>query len=162
MGEVFAAKRLGDGREVAIKVVSHRIVDDTLMARLEREAMAARRIKSIYVPEVFEVDRTEDGELYLVMRLLHGEPLSARIKERRALQWPEVEAIVDDVLSGLADAHAAGAWSTATSSRATSSSSTSRSPRSRTTRRRLLQSGLPRQRRARDDSRLRRLQARCE
>jgi eukaryotic-like serine/threonine-protein kinase len=108
MGEVFAAKRLEDGREIAIKVVSHRIVDDTLMARLEREALAARRIKSIYVPEVYEVGRTEDGELYLVMRRLHGEPLSGRLKEKRALHWPEVERLVDDVLSGLADAHAAG------------------------------------------------------
>jgi len=108
MGEVFAALRLEDGRDVAVKVVSHRIVDDTLMARLEREAIAARRIRSIYVPEVYEIDRTEDGELYLVMRLLHGEPLATRLKERRALHWPEVSRIVDDVLSALADAHAAG------------------------------------------------------
>ncbi len=108
MGEVFAAKRTDDGREVAIKVVSHRIVDDTLMARLEREAVAARRIRSIYIPEVYEVDRTQDGELYLVMRRLHGESLATRLKERRALHFPEVERIVDDVLSALADAHAAG------------------------------------------------------
>jgi serine/threonine protein kinase len=108
MGEVFSAKRLLDDREVAVKVVSHRIVDETLMARLEREALAARRIHSVYVPEVYEVDRTEEGELYLVMRLLHGESLATRLKERRALHWPEVERIVDDVLSALVDAHAAG------------------------------------------------------
>jgi len=108
MGEVFAARRLADGVEVAIKVVSRSIVDDTLMARLEREATAARRIKSIYVPEVYDVDRTEDGELYLVMRRLHGESLAARLKEQRALHWPQVEQLVDDVLSALADAHAAG------------------------------------------------------
>jgi serine/threonine-protein kinase len=108
MGEVFSAKRTDDGREVAIKVVSHRIVDDTLMARLEREATAARRIQSIYVPEVYEIDRTAEGELYLVMRRLHGESLATRLKERRALHWTEVERLVDDVLSALADAHAAG------------------------------------------------------
>ncbi len=108
MGEVFAAKRIEDGREVAVKVVSHRIVDDTLMARLEREATAARRIQSIYVPEVYDVARTEDGELYLVMRLLHGESLATRLRERRVLHWPEVERLVDDVLSALSDAHIAG------------------------------------------------------
>ena len=108
MGEVFAAKRTDDGREVAIKVVSHRIVDDTLMARLEREATAARRIQSIYVPEVYEIDRTPEGELYLVMRRLHGESLATRLKERRALHWTDVERIVDDVLSALSDAHGAG------------------------------------------------------
>ncbi len=108
MGEVFSAKRTGDGREVAIKVVSHRIVDDTLMARLEREATAARRIQSIYVPEVYEIDRTAEGELYLVMRRLHGESLATRLKERRALHWTEVERLVDDILSALSDAHGAG------------------------------------------------------
>ncbi len=108
MGEVFAATRVADGQQVAIKVVSRRIVDDTLMARLEREAVAAGRIRSMYVPEVYEVDRTTDGELFLVMRLLHGEPLATRLRDRRALHWPEVQHIVDDVLSALADAHAAG------------------------------------------------------
>jgi serine/threonine-protein kinase len=112
MGEVFAAKRVdGDFSgpvEVAIKVVSRSVVDDTLMARLEREAIAARRIRSLYVPEVYEVDRTESGELYLVMRRLHGESLQTRLKEKRALHFPEVERIVDDVLSALIDAHAAG------------------------------------------------------
>jgi len=105
---VFAATRMVDGQQVAIKVVSRRIVDDTLMARLEREAAAAVRIRSMYVPEVYEVDRTPDGELFLVMRLLHGEALATRLRDRRALHWPEVQHIVDDVLSALADAHAAG------------------------------------------------------
>ena len=108
MGEVFAATRLTDGQQVAIKVVSRRIVDETLMARLEREAVAAGRIQSMYVPEVYEVDRTQDGELFLVMRLLHGEALATRLRDRRALHWPEVQHIVDDVLSALSDAHGAG------------------------------------------------------
>ena len=108
MGEVFAARRLADGAEVAIKVVSRRVVDDTLMARLEREAIAARRVKSTYVPEVYDVDRTEEGELYLVMRLLHGISLSQRIRESGVLGWAELRPIVEDVLQGLADAHAAG------------------------------------------------------
>ncbi len=108
MGEVFAAKRTYDGAEVAIKVVSRTVVDDTLMARLEREAVAARRIKSLFVPEVYEIDRTQDGELFLVMRRLHGQSLSERLRVRPVLPWDEVRRIVDDALSGLADAHAAG------------------------------------------------------
>lgn len=108
MGEVFSARRLSDHLPAAIKVVSRVVVDETLMARLEREAIAARRIKSDFVPELYEVDRTDEGELFLVMRLLEGVPLSQRMRERAVLSWPEVYAIVDDVLSGLADAHAAG------------------------------------------------------
>ncbi len=108
MGEVFSARRVADGAMVAMKVVSRRVVDDTLMARLEREAVAARRVKSMYVPEVFDVDRTEEGELYLVMRLLHGTSLSQRMRDRGVLSWAELRPIAEDVLQGLADAHAAG------------------------------------------------------
>ncbi len=109
MGEVFAAERTADGLHVAIKVVSRSVVDDTLMARLEREAIAARRIKSEFVPEVYDVDRTEEGELFLVMRLLWGVSLSQRLRERGGvLGWDEVRPLVDDVLCGLIDAHAAG------------------------------------------------------
>jgi serine/threonine protein kinase len=108
MGEVFAARRVRDSLDVAIKVVSRTVVDDTLMSRLEREAIAARRIKSAFVPELFEVDRTDDGELFLVMRLLSGVTLPHRLRERGVLPWDEVRTLVDDVLSGLCDAHAAG------------------------------------------------------
>ena len=108
MGEVFSARRVTDGVEVAVKVVSRRVVDSTLMVRLEREAVAARRVRSVYVPEVYDVDHTEEGELYLVMRRLHGVSLSQRLKDRGVISWIELRPIVEDVLQGLADAHAAG------------------------------------------------------
>src|SRR5262245_31649221 len=109
MGEVFAARRRSDGAEVAIKVVSRTLVDDTLMGRLYREAVAAGHIKSDRIPEVFEVGRTHDGELFLVMRLLHGVTLSQRMRDRGSvMMWDEVRLIVLDVLAGLVDAHAAG------------------------------------------------------
>lgn len=108
MGEVFSARRVVDGAEVAVKVVSRRVVDDSLMVRLQREAVAARRVRSAYVPEVYDVDHTEEGELYLVMRRLHGVSLSQRLKDRGVLAWAELRPMVEDVLQGLADAHAAG------------------------------------------------------
>jgi serine/threonine-protein kinase len=108
MGEVFGARDLREGGEVAIKVVRRTMVDDTMMARLEREAVAARRIESPFVPKVFEIDRTEEGELFLVMERLDGEALSQRLRDRGALTWDEVRALVDDVLQGLCHAHAAG------------------------------------------------------
>ena len=108
MGEVFSAHRVADGAEVAVKVVSRRVVDTTLMVRLEREAIAARRVRSAYVPEVYDVDHTDEGELYLVMRRLHGVSLSQRLKDRGVLAWSELSPLVEDVLQGLSDAHTAG------------------------------------------------------
>lgn len=109
MGHVFAATDLaGPGPPVALKVVSRLVFDETLMARLHREAEAASRIRSEYVPRVFEVSDTDERELFLVMERLVGEPLSQRMRDKGALVWSEVIQIGEDVLRGLIDAHTAG------------------------------------------------------
>lgn len=108
MGQVFAATDLEGGHEVAVKIVSRHFVDDVLMARLHREALAAARIRSDYVPRLLEVAETEDGETFLVMERLVGESLSAHLRERGALPWADVARVGEDVLRGLIDAHTAG------------------------------------------------------
>jgi serine/threonine protein kinase len=108
MGEVFRAIHLETGSDVAIKVVSRVLLDDVLIARLEREALAAGRISSDYVPHVLEIDRTDDGELFLVMQLLFGESLSQRLRGGEPTSWEDAKLVGDNVLRGLIDAHAAG------------------------------------------------------
>jgi tRNA A-37 threonylcarbamoyl transferase component Bud32 len=124
MGEVFSAQVVTDdpynvnirrGMRVAVKVVNRMVVDDLLMARLEREAQAARLIHSAYVPALLAVDRTPDEskegqeELFLVLQLLEGQSFSHRLKARGGfLTWPEVFRLGEDVLRGLMDAHRAG------------------------------------------------------
>ncbi|MBS2020026.1 MAG: serine/threonine protein kinase [Deltaproteobacteria bacterium] len=113
MGHVFAATDLGgtpgdDRAPVAIKVVSRVTFDETLLARLHREAEAAARIRSDYVPHVLEVSDTDDKEMFMVMERLVGEPLSQRMRDKGFLPWPEVAQIGQDVLRGLIDAHTAG------------------------------------------------------
>jgi eukaryotic-like serine/threonine-protein kinase len=110
MGQVFAATVLDSSarEQVALKVVSRLLVDETLMIRLHREAEAAARIRSDFVPRVLDVSDTEDGETFLVMERLVGEPLSQRIRDNGALPWSEVARIGEDVLRALIDAHTAG------------------------------------------------------
>ncbi len=124
MGEVFSAQVVDDdpynvnirrGMRVAVKVVNRMVCDDLLMARLEREAQAARLIHSAYVPALLAVDRTPDEskegqeELFLVMELLLGQSFSHRLKARGGfLSWEEVYPMGEDVLRGLMDAHRAG------------------------------------------------------
>ena len=109
MGEVFEATSLGTGQRVAIKVVNRTFLDTMLIERLRREAEAARRVQSEFVPQLFDVDKTPDGELFLVMELLHGETLASRLRRRSGLlAWEEVAHVGEDMLRGLIDAHAAG------------------------------------------------------
>jgi len=123
MGHVFAATAVDGvhstatwtgvgpaepGTEVAIKVVSRLLFDETLMARLRREAEAAARIRSDYVPRVLEVASTDDREVFLVMERLEGDSLSQRMKDKGPLPWGDVVQIGEDVLRGLIDAHTAG------------------------------------------------------
>jgi serine/threonine-protein kinase len=112
MGHVYAATDIENAVHssppVAIKVVSRLVFDETLMARLRREAEAAARIRSEYVPRVLEVSATDDQEMFLVMERLVGEPLSQRMRDKGPLPWSEVVQIGEDVLRGLIDAHTAG------------------------------------------------------
>ncbi len=109
MGEVFAASNLETGDRVAIKVVTRSVLGDLLVQRLYREAQAAARVHSPYVPRLIEVGRDEQGELFLVMELLHGETLGERLRRVGGhLAWDEVRWIGEHVLLGLIDAHAAG------------------------------------------------------
>jgi serine/threonine protein kinase len=106
--EVTLLRPSVDSFRVAIKVVSRAVVSEAAMARLQREAVAASRIKSEFVPELIDVSTTAEGELFLAMEILYGETLAARLKRRRSLHWEEAFALGDDVLSGLIDAHEAG------------------------------------------------------
>ncbi len=109
MGEVFSASNLETGDRVAIKVVTRSALGDLLVQRLYREAQAAARVQSAYVPRLIEVGRDEQGELFLVMELLHGETLSERLRRGGGfLTWDDVRWIGEHVLLGLIDAHAAG------------------------------------------------------
>jgi eukaryotic-like serine/threonine-protein kinase len=109
MGHVFAATDLAaPASKIAVKVVGRVVFDETLKVRLHREAEAAARIRSEYVPRVLEVSDTEDGEMFLVMERLVGEPLSQRMRDRGPLPWSDVAQIGEHVLRGLIDAHTAG------------------------------------------------------
>ncbi|MGH7298104.1 MAG: serine/threonine-protein kinase, partial [Polyangiaceae bacterium] len=108
MGEVFEATTLTTGQRVALKVVNRSFADTMLMERLRREAEAATRVQSEFVPQLYDVDKTPEGELFLVMELLHGETLASRLKRRGGLlSWEDVGHIGEDVLHGLIDAHEA-------------------------------------------------------
>lgn len=108
MGEVYAATDLRSGDDVAIKVMNRVVLGDTLIGRLRREAEAVRRVQSDFAPKLLDVDCTLDGEVFIAMERLYGEPLSSRMRLRGVLSWDEVHRFGQDILHGLIDAHTAG------------------------------------------------------
>ncbi|MFO0759759.1 MAG: protein kinase [Byssovorax sp.] len=119
MGEVWAAtsddprpvddRGVVRPREVAIKVLLARAaMKPDLVKRFEREAKIASAIKSPYVCQLVDVGEAEDGAHLLVFEQLTGESLADRLKREQYLPFSEVGPIIDDVLQGLAAAHAAG------------------------------------------------------
>ena len=109
MGEVWAAVDEHHRRDVAIKVLLARAaMKPDLVRRFEREAKIAASIQSPYVCLLLDVATSREGAHLLVFEHLTGESLADRLKREQYLPLSEVGPILDDVLQGLAAAHAAG------------------------------------------------------
>ena len=109
MGEVYQARRLSDGEEVAVKVLhAHLSADATLIERFRREAQAVARLPAAHVARLLAVGTTWDGVHYLVMDLLRGEDLGALLRRRTRLEPPEAVAIVSGIAAAVGAAHDAG------------------------------------------------------
>ena len=107
MGVVWRARHLGLGREVAVKLIHGEVLDANSVERFLREARNAARVRHPNVLDVTDVGQTEYGEPYLVMELLEGESLGARLS-RGPMSVAEVVSTGAGILRGLAAVHEAG------------------------------------------------------
>ncbi len=106
-GTVFRGRQIGLDRVVAIKVPTHEIASDPVMAkRFGREARAAARVSHPGVVTIYQVGDLPDGRPYLAMQLVEGEPLD-KILEAGPLPPGRALAVARLVASALADTHAA-------------------------------------------------------
>jgi serine/threonine-protein kinase len=95
-------------REVAIKLLPTDLhLDEGLRARFEREAKTIAMIEHPAIVPVYDYGE-ENGQLYLVMRLMTGGSLADRLRRRGALHINEVLRITEQVAGGLDAAHAKG------------------------------------------------------
>jgi len=107
MGEVYRARDPHLGRDVAIKVLPPGFGGDPArVRRFEREARAAGSLNHPNLISVHEVG-SHEGMPYLVMELLEGETLRARIGGR-ALPVRRAVEIGQALAQGLAAAHEKG------------------------------------------------------
>src|SRR5215510_6026112 len=84
MGVVYEAEQQHPRRLVALKVIrGGRLVDEYQVKLFQREAQALARLKHPGIAAIYEAGRTDDGQHYFVMELVHGTPLLDYVKGRR-------------------------------------------------------------------------------
>ena len=80
MGEVYCARDVRLGRDVAVKILPHHLVNDSdARTRFEREAMAVAALSHPNIVVIFDLGE-EQGVRFAVMELLQGETLRERIR----------------------------------------------------------------------------------
>ena len=106
MGVVYAAADERLNRQVAIKMVRGTGGDPQSRERLWREARAAASVSHPNVCQLYEIGEA-NGELFIAMELLEGEPLSARLV-LKPVPLAESADITLAMLSALSAIHARG------------------------------------------------------
>jgi len=109
MGRVYRGEHTGIGRPVAIKVLHADLSRNKEAAqRFQREALASGRLDHPNIVGVSDFGIVEDGPCYLVMEVLEGESLGARLEREKRIPWRDAIEILRGVLYGLRHAHDRG------------------------------------------------------
>jgi serine/threonine-protein kinase len=112
-GQVFRARHLGTGQDVALKVLIPQGGDESFtIKRFFLEARVTSGLKHANTIKVFDFGQEDSGLVYLAMELLSGctlrEELRARRKEGRPFTEREAIEIGIAITRSLGEAHAAG------------------------------------------------------
>ena len=113
MGAVYMGEHPLIGKRVAVKVLLEELVaNEALVTRFFHEAKAANDIRHQNIVDIVDfgkLDKEGGGKIvYLVMELLEGKSLSARLDETPRLTFDETLHILQQCCSGLAASHAKG------------------------------------------------------
>ena len=106
MGEVYKARDINLGREVAIKLLPSSSPSGSERMRLVREARAASALNHPNILTIHEIEKFNEHH-FIVAEFIQGETLRQRL-ERGRIQLGEALKIAIQVASALSAAHAAG------------------------------------------------------
>ncbi|WP_233561104.1 protein kinase domain-containing protein [Sorangium cellulosum] len=108
MGVVWEAFDEALRRPVALKLMTpHTIASVEARRRFEREAMTIAQLRNEHIVQVYDYG-VDDGSPYIVMELLDGEDLDARLQPDRQLSSAALLPLLRQVAKALEAAHAEG------------------------------------------------------
>src|SRR5262245_12349114 len=109
MGSVYEATDATLDRNIAIKTMKPEdAANQANRERFLREARAAAAVKSDYIVPIWDFGETDDGTPYIVMPILEGEMLAARLEREPVAAVGLILRVARDVAEGLVVAHAKG------------------------------------------------------
>jgi eukaryotic-like serine/threonine-protein kinase len=109
MGQVYEVEHARLSNRYALKLLGHEAsADPEFLQRFRREAQIVSSLRHPHIVQVVDFDESPDGRPYLVMELIEGEELAARVEREGALPLPAVVAIVNQMAAALQTAHDLG------------------------------------------------------
>ena len=90
LGQVFEARDIDLNRNVAVKEMQQRFVDDqAIRERFEREAMITGGLEHPGIVPVYAIGHHSDGRPYYAMRFIKGETLREAIRAFHQVDWKQ-------------------------------------------------------------------------
>ncbi len=109
MGMVYRAEQKQLKRQVAVKLLSLRLINDEVnVKRIEREATGMGRLQHPNIATIIDFGISEEGQPFLVMELINGKSLKQLLKECKLLQPERAMKIMSQVADAMQYAHKNG------------------------------------------------------
>ncbi len=107
-GTVYQARHRSLGRNAAIKVLHPEVAgSEAVVRRFEQEAWAVNQIRHPHVVDIYDIGNYE-GQPYLVMELLEGEDLEAKLGRDGRLPPEDTLQVLQPLADALDASHGAG------------------------------------------------------
>ena len=91
MGEVYQARQMAGGGQVAVKILYAHLANPDHLERFRREAEIAKKLPTTHVAQVIDFGHAKRGDHhYLVLELLLGEDLGTLLRRRGKLPAAEI------------------------------------------------------------------------
>jgi serine/threonine protein kinase len=98
-----------NGKRAAIKLLHQELsVEPDVVARFLREGYVANKIDHPGAVAIIDDDKTDDGAVFLIMELLHGQTLERKLRKEGARPVQEALRLTEELLEVLQTAHEKG------------------------------------------------------